>query len=344
MATAIAHELAEKLREELDVHSAFTWEKFLREGLDAHFNARKVDATTGVESLAKPSDYWFQDSYVSPFDGRLVLPAGLQAVSICSKQSFTYGVLYAYTKSSPDCVFWVGCERGGAGDRLVAFNFQPTTLRIGIDGVLTPISAVQPSDYATAKHYYHLVASRVGCFFFIDYVLRAVAYFGMPALSTIAGPPYYILFGKRIPGPIGFQAFVEGYGIDTSKQRTVSLSPHDFRFSAGEAMPAMALSLYKAGTDTPLAGLSVNPDVTSHAIPVLGYREKTLYLRANGAGSVRVEVLTQAGNWREYYSDTVSANTLWWLKMTGDAALARLYFAPTSPPATITDAEAILSG
>ena len=107
-------------------------------------------------------------------------------------------------------------------------------------------------------------------------------------------------------------------------------------------MPPRTFRLYSTGTNTLLAGLAVNPDVTSHPIPTFGYSSKTLMFRASGAGTLSIQVLTQANNWREYDTVPVTANTLISYIIEGDAVLARTVFTPTTPPATISDAEVIM--
>jgi hypothetical protein len=123
------------------------------------------------------------------------------------------------------------------------------------------------------------------------------------------------------------------------------LSPYRFRVSDGKEIIPLNLPLYLGDSDTALAGYSISSgSVTSHPFPIFGYRDKTLFLQADQAGSINVEVYTLTGNWRTYDTDTVSANTLWRYKMTGDAVLARLTFTPTAYPCSIAEAEAVLNG
>jgi hypothetical protein len=57
----------------------------------------------------------------------------------------------------------------------------------------------------------------------------------------------------------------------------------------------------------------------------------TFYLFSSQSGSVVVQVYDEvAMAWRSYYTDSVSANTLWWFVMTGGASRVCLSFTPTA--------------
>jgi len=104
--------------------------------------------------------------------------------------------------------------------------------------------------------------------------------------------------------------------------------------------------LYRSGDSppysTPLAGLSVDPDVTSEPFPLFNYSRKTILFQADGAGTLDIDILTQTGNWRTYDSQSVSANTLLTYNFGGEAYTGKVKFTPDNPPATINDAEVVL--
>jgi hypothetical protein len=112
----------------------------------------------------------------------------------------------------------------------------------------------------------------------------------------------------------------------------------------GDPCPPLTLPLYREASGYWLAGTSISSgSVTSHPIPTYGYSNKTLYFQANKAGTLEIQVYTLSGNWRSYDSKSVSAGSLLWYKMEGDAVLARVIFTPSSYPCTIQEAEVVMS-
>jgi hypothetical protein len=208
------------------------------------------------------------------------------------------------------------------------------------DGVIVDITSYLPSDYNTAFHLYAIKVNKSTAEFYIDTTLVAVAVRTGISFTTIAGPPYAI-FGTTKKGFHEAPAFIEFYLTDVDKYY---LDPTQFRAMSGDPLPPRSYQLYLAGSNTKLAGYSISSgSVTSHPVPVFGYKDKTLYFQADQAGTLLLEILTLSGNWRTYDSDTISANTLWWYKMTGDNVLARLTFTPSTYPATVSEAEAVLN-
>jgi hypothetical protein len=358
--------LAEKLSERLDSHSTFQWEHFLEQGVDAHFLSR-IKSLDGSESTAKASDYWKQVDYAPPFEGTFTLPKDKRGVSVYSRRAFKYPQLYVYAKlpslsligNETELNYYLGLEHGSAtyNGRANFFIYTSATyinrLRAhagSTNGVATmTIDVAKPSDFNTAYHSYRVVLTSNLALFFIDGRLRAVA------VQCLQGGyvnvkdnvlPYAVALIP--PMPSSLTAFAEILAVNRTRVApsdfAAPLSPYRFRVSDGKEIIPLSLPLYLEDNDTALAGYSISSgSVTSHPIPIFGYRDKTLFLQANQAGSVSVEVYTLAGNWRTYDSDTVSANTLWWYKMTGDAVLARLTFTPTTYPCSITEAEVVLN-
>lgn len=120
------------------------------------------------------------------------------------------------------------------------------------------------------------------------------------------------------------------------------MSPYYFRVNDGDPCPPRVYRLYQTGTNNLLAGLSVNPDVTSHPFPLFGYAEKTISFQADEAGTLAIQVLKQTDNWRTYDSVAVAVNTLLEYPISANEMLGRIIFTPTAPPANIVDAEVIL--
>jgi hypothetical protein len=349
MATAIAHELAEKLREELDVHSAFTPEKFIREGLDAHFNAR-LSSVPGADVAVKVSDYWKE----TDTGGEIRCPVGMFGIGIYSKNSFNFA---SFLTKLPTLVkdvqsVWMGFEDGGGGGTgIVAFNLARDAtgehFRACACGQFAwssvVIDAALPSNAKTAEHAYGVAILKPWAEFYIDGV--PVAY-GLNStglnFTTINYPPYAI-FKANTAFSTRQTSLIEVNGI--GEELVLPLYQKNIRLSWIADHPPRVFRLYQSGSSSLMAGASIGSgSLSSHPIPVFGYIDKTLYFRANQAGSLLIEILTQTGNWSTYDSDTLSADVLWWYKMTGDAVLARLTFAPSTYPCTISEAEAVLSG
>jgi hypothetical protein len=265
-------------------------------------------------------------------------------LSICTKNSWKYpwGGVIAKLPTLPIIgLFPFGFEPGpGSEWGLISFGIASSKLYAYCDGNSPDITYALPSDYDTAFHKYMIKVNRNTAEFYIDYNLVAVAIRGGINFTTISGPPYTI-FGTTMKGFDEAPAFIEFHLTDVSKYY---VDPSQFRAMSGDPLPPRGYQLYLAGSNTKLAGYSISSgSVTSHPVPVFGYKDKTFYFQANQAGTVLLEILTLSGNWRTYDSDTISANTLWWYKMTGDNVLARLTFTPSTYPATVSEAEMILN-
>lgn len=351
-----AAEFRTELRETSDIHSSFAWTKFLREGVNAHFNARTGTGVPSVEEYAEdPSLYWVQPSSSVGVDGSLRCPPEKRFVAIYSKKAWEYGYASFRTKLPTLTVdnqeVWMGFENDSAtGSGIAAFCLRRlagvTNLRAYCGGAFSPldtgITSALPADYLTMRHVYTIMVTKHGSEFYIDNSLVAVAVTS-PFLNftSIAYPPYVILRVNRPFTPmITTLLEVRGEGVEL----ILPLAPSQTRINDGDPLPPRCYTLYAAGTTTLLAGLTLAAgSTTSHPVPVFGYSSKTLLFRADGAGTLSIQVLTQTNNWREYDSLPVLANTLLSYIMTGDAALTRVVFTPTTPPVTITDAEMILA-
>jgi len=118
----------------------------------------------------------------------------------------------------------------------------------------------------------------------------------------------------------------------------------EFRYSEGVPCPPRNFRLYDAGADTLLTEGTYDTGTSykSHPVPIQGYDQKTLLFRADTdsvTDGLRIEVLTQEGNWRLYDAITASANSLESYVITGDFPLVRIGYEPSADGASITDAE-----
>lgn len=340
-------EISEVLREEQDIHSVFAFTKFLNQGVDAHFDCRIRDLVLG-ELPGKASDYWKQISSISPFDGAITTLTQLH-VALYSKKAFsTASFKTKIPVSASDFGLFMGFEDdSNVGTGMSSFRCSQIAGILKLEacvggnfrGYDLDISTALPADAAIVKHVYSVHLLRPWSEFYIDSSLVCIFLNGpnLDFAHPISGPPYGIFAGDA-PTATPMLALIESQGAGL----TVPLGPYYVRLSNIPELPPRVFRLYQTATNNLLVGLVVNPNVTSHPVPLLGYSSKTLLFRANGNGTLSIQVLTQANNWREYDSVTVVANTLLSYIMTGDAVLARIVFTPTTPPATITDAEVVL--
>jgi len=341
------------LREELDVHSAFTMEKFMREGLDAHFNCRYALEVDLVEKVGRATDFWKQVKIGAEYEGYIVCPEGYRRVVLYTKEAFSYPFMAVRDITLPDLAgypsgtsVWMGFEDGGFGSIAA---FQLTTP----DGVATnfyayigmakywrrvDITGLLPVDWATAVHLYSVEVAENMAVFSCDGKPMA---FGLLTphsyITPISGPPYAVFScDTRIPARI--TSFVEVAGV--GKELKLNLAPTHLRISRGARIPPRIFKLYVAGTETEFAGYTLTSGtLESHPIPAFGYAGKTIFFQADQSGTLAVEALTQTGSWRKYLEDAVAAGEFWWLKVTGNSLLLRLLYTPDAYPAAVAEGE-----
>jgi len=338
------------LREDLDLHSAFTYEKFLSQGVDAHFNARKLEG--GAQVSVKPSDFWKQLTPEIAVDGEFKCPASAVATVAYSKNIFNLASFRtktpAFTKDTQGA-YW-GFEDGGqVGTGIALFYcwYDEPVDRFGViaDGLFSEkvfyIDAALPVNARTALHRYGVALLRPWAEFYIDglpvaYVLNSTHL----AFTDVNYPPYGIssgtcAFATKQLGMIG----LEGLEQDL----VFPLAPSLTRYGHIAELPPRVFRLYDAGTKVLFAGLAIAAgSEISHPVPVFGYSKKTLFFQATQAGTLLLEVLMETGNWRTYDSLSILANTLLAYLVDGKAVLMRVTFTPGSYPATISEAEMIL--
>lgn len=334
------------MSEEFDIHSAFSWEKFIREGVDAHFNLRSE--TDNVTTLRKASEFWIQADWGPARAGYIRCPASIDGVAIYSKRAYRYPIVSAYT-SIPVLAgaqyLWIGMENGyGGGNGIVGFNFGLGYARayMGSFGLFefVDILGLLPADYQTVQHNYVIRLGNNMAEFYVDRspvacMLNTVNSRG--SLPQISGPPYAIWYYSGTVAR-SLECFIEPANLKVALD--VPLAPWGFRMSDGEAIYPEVFRLYDAGTNNLFAGLVIAAgSETSHPVPIFGFGNKTLHFQATQAGTLNIEILTLTGNWRTYDSINISANTLLSYVMVGEAVLFRVTFTPTSYPATISEAE-----
>ncbi len=350
-----------EMGETLDLHSAFTWEKFLAEGVDAHFNARTVTGTVAEarEATASPSDYWFLDSYIPPFYGYLVCPAELRAVAVYSKKAFKHPIISVGTKLPSLIGFnnntqvWMGFETGAAGD-IAAFRWS--TQDGGVSEVLhawigafgfpwrsIDITNLLPADHKTVRHRYRVECNRAMAVFYIDFDVVAYGLITPNSfITSIVGPPYG-LFSMEVSIPARLTSLLEVNSLGTPQELRFEVSPFNVRIGDGDPLPPRVLRLYDAGTEDLFTSLTIAAgSETSHPFPIFGFQEKTINFRASEQGTLSVEVLKQTDNWREYDTMGITQDKAKTYSIEGEAVLARVVYTPNTYPCTISEAEVVL--
>jgi len=349
--------MSEAFREQLDIHSSFLGAySYLVDGLDAHFKCiRNYPGYVKIEA-AKASEYWTLAEPRPDIDGAVRCPLGFDEIEISSRRAFQY----------PYVVFWTKMPALKNEGSKVDFGLEKITMYgtgtaqfqyVRVAGVNTlraycastgeahviDLEWAKPADAETARHYYSLKVSPSIFEVYIDRILRGVFISSTFLRDThIAGPPYSI-YTTPMPLVSPLHTQIEVYGYD-AEEVVFPLNPMGLVVSDGYALPPKIFRLYDAGTDTLFAGLVISAgSETSHPVPIFGYSDKTIHFRANTAGTLSIQMLMQTGNWREYDSLSVSADTLLPYIISGQGVLVRAEFTPTSYPSTIAEAEVVLS-
>lgn len=296
------------------------------------------------------------------------VPAKTDYLLIYSKVPIEYGYLVAHTKY-PDMTGWgyddyagisLGFElnwpRGHAAWGLGKYaGTNQLSAHVSGAGVysyrLQTVSL--PTDYLTAKHGYWVKINKHQIWFGIDTRIRT---FVLLTKSGIERTLYdnskpYTIYIAPFHIPENMFAHIEVANIRRGGQHVglnwPDFTPSDVNWVPGDPLPPLSLPLYVEASDTLLAGQSIAAgSIRSHPIPVFGYRGKTLYFMADQSSATNglvLEVFTLAGNWRTYDAITYTAGKLLAYQIAGDALLARLTYTPSAYPATINEAEAVLT-
>jgi len=343
--------MARALRKEFDVHSVFTWEKFIRQGIDAHIFGR----AKGLDDLYSytPISVYFKQLIMRPnTDGEFKCPSDLLSVSAYSYNKWKYGSAEFHTKLPTVAVasqeIFMGLKTGAyGGGGVAAFHLESTDklyVSVGAWGVtknLVEITDALPANYKTARHTYRVKMNKSHAEFYIDTTLVAIVVFSpYLAFTKIEYPPYAIAGISSFPNPhMLAHVEVEGYGTEL----ILPLAPSNMRLTDGEPTPSRVFRLYDAGTTDLFAGLEITEgSETSHPFPIFGYTTKTIHFKADKASTADglvIEFLTQTNNWRTYDAVTYEANDDWFYTITGEGVLARLKYTPSGYTATIAEGE-----
>jgi len=301
--------------------------------------------------------YWKRTLYKPANDNYLAVYSriGLKNGYAIAKLKYPDWTKWGFDDGS---VFWIGHELGGGAIYGVAAwglmkSDGANKIFAYVGGWGKQAYAAEqtvslPSDYLTAYHTYWVKINENQVWFGIDDRIRVFVLNSKGTELKIAdNSKPYTIYTSTFDMPATQHPLVEI--MDTKKngklaEVSIDMSWDFFRWCEGKPRPPLTMPLYQENTDTVFSGINLDSgSLTSHPIPVFGYKDKTLYFMADQSGTINIELLSQSGNWRTYYSDTYSANDFWWLKMTVDAVLARLVYTPTIYPATISEGEVVMN-
>jgi len=342
----------------------FNFERYMRAGIGAYFDA-VITFLPGQRALvSNPSDLWYSIVDVGYTDeGVLRCPLSyggyynIYRVGFYSKAFFRYPRMGVYTKmpvfTGVDYqTFSFGFKLGRrAGTGLAGISLWRSAgdtsdyLSAEYGGrfnwhILIDITGALPSDYTTNRHAYHVKVNKMNVEFYVDYKLVAVA-INSPNLGFVVSyPPYAIDFDYFDIAPMSM-AYVE-LENDLASEAQAPLSPSYVKIQSDDPSPPRVYKLYWANSNDYLQGSNVTSgSATCHPVPVLGYANKTFLFRATRAGTIDVEVLGHA-TWLTYDSVRIQAEKLFCYKIPSDVVLARITYTPSSYPANIGEATAIL--
>jgi len=298
-------------------------------------------------------DYW---KWTGPNSGEITCPADISTLSIWSRPLVKYGVksvlstlpAFADMPSGSKLHFGFGDDDMG----LLTFSLdEPTSGLIchsrrmahgaGPSQAALDITSLLPGDYDTARHWYQVEMHRGYAEFFIDGDIVAIIVSGGRMGGWELDPPPY---GVAVAPHEVLQKSATRIDFDNtgSEALTWETSPHEHGHRDGDPMPSRTYRLYDYQADTLLTEGTYDTGTSYKSHPVPGLRKDSIRFRADTASvtdGLRVEALTQEGNWRALETYDLAANDLWYADVNAEVPLIRIGYEPSADGASITDAE-----
>jgi len=300
------------------------------------FMGRITDVDTG--------EFEFPDLDTLWTDAGLEKPSGYQNLSIVSIPRFTYPVISFATKlpTLDTTKKWHFGSEGGTIHQTLDVHFRAegdghiyTKLGGSTSEVAMLADSHLPADYDTAKNRYIVRLCRNRAEWVIGGDIVAVALFGLDeSIPTWEDTEPYNLGGL----------VDEWISPKTSRTKLEVAKPWDEKVtfpidksweciyaSDGPAVPPRQHSLYNENTSTKWRSLATGGSVqTSHPVPIWGYQSKVIYVEADAAGDLAIEIYV-GGGWQEYDSVTLTANELeeYTLPAEMQAPIMRCVYTPT---------------
>lgn len=320
------------------------------------------DAYLADVGRTSPSFYWDQDG--------IHKPANHNGPLVFSRKPVKYG-RFICRGTLPDMAadattytdytgIWFGMEHGQLlefGSATFWWNYNPSDdtneLRaaVGGAGVKTSLDITDqlPSDYDTKEHYYWIKINDGIVEFYIDNGLAAVFISGTGDRYTVrSGQPFGVKVCKaKIPAvstPF-FEAHAEDKDTGEKLAMDFGIPVDGFRWTEGQPHPKRIFRLVRDQTIIPLTEGTYDSEITSHPLPLYGYKKKTMQFMADTDSTtdgLQFEVFTQERNWRVYDSRTYSANDLEIFTPSAAIPLMRVSYDPSATGASITEAEVCL--
>jgi len=330
MATTINSDrmIKDALKENSDGLQSIQLENRLGRSLNSFFNARRRIA--GTQTRIDVDTYWTDDG--------LVLPANT-SIAIYSRATFL----------NPILGMRIRLEAPSSGSNLIGFepgSYYPigyTALRYTADvaqllvvggdtGILLRVDSLLPSDFRTARHVYVLKVNKCNVELFCDESLVGIILTGLPeAIPTWENnPPYSI--GSNNLRALGRWTFLlePDNGTAAEFSYPIRAGENDIVATDGPELPPRQYAVYNENSSTKWSSLATNGATqTSHPIPVWGYANKTIYVKADAAGTLEIQAYI-GGGWQVYDSIVLTANELEAYYMSAIVPIIRLVYEPTN--------------
>jgi len=311
-------------------------------GLDYFYRATELDKDDDSVRVVTPSDVWGPDG-LSPDDG-------YYSLKMETKKAFRYGRAVTKIKfDKDDCNGFSGFESrrnrmagaaylsilktGGSLDHaeLVVAGNRKNMTDIAIDSLL-------PSDWESSYHLYQVKVNENIVEAWIDFELVAVMVCSPQAIRNVTTwedtEPYSVGVNPS-DIPIVQHSFLETSYVQRTPTRGKGggypNTQHSHVVAEGEPVPSRTYPLYNENTNTKWDSLATGGAVqTSHPVPIFGFSDKVVYVEADAAGDLAIELYIN-GDWRQYDSVTLTANELesYTFPTEVQAPLMRCVYTPT---------------
>lgn len=321
------------------------------EYLDGLYACRRHNASKDQTKPYKASEYWTTDGWKQE--------EGFSTGACYSRRGIKYPLVQTIA-GLPDFsglysarLWFCALEMGGgmswgiAGFRETEPQQVDVNLRSqGKELKRDDVTSMLPGwyDYGTGVYWVKVNSGFVE--FGLEDNLLAVYVFGESDQLLYSGEPYIVRvvpFDVPTSMPVLFEAGVED-PEGTYPEYTVPFTPDGIKWSSGSPTPPRTYRLHDEAASTLMTSgtYDTGTNYKSHPVPIKGYREKTLAIRADTASvadGLITQVLTQNGNWRTIDTYDLGANEFYYLDINVDFPLLRIGYEPSADGASITDAE-----
>ncbi len=335
-------------------------------GYDDGYTQAKDDVLTNLEQFSsyefyhqyglKPSDFYYSQRHDidTNWTANGYTNVAGKWLMAYSKKAWSYPALAFEciwpTLGSPNLCALVKLEEGPRG-RLSRHGLDMITNHFSISAgagdqrVRIDIENLLPADYNTATHLYGLKLNKCNLEAFIDDKLAGVVLMGLPEPIPVWENCLPYAVGSSASTLLAMKSLIgihlEPTGAMPSYTLGIRWGIDQVVCNDGDPLPPRQYVLYSENTATKWNGITTSTTVTSHPLPIWGYKNKTLHLQSNASGVVDVQIYV-GGGWRTLTNLNLVANELTTYSITIDAPIARCVYVPIGTD-TITVAELYLS-